>query len=148
MGPRILKPKFLKGGDGILQFFAMEIGHSHRVGPVGERVQCGDAYDHDSDDRRSGEQPSAHRPTPHGIAGGSVAVRETGQVSVVPGRCRGEEVGAFGVGEDLGGSGGLPTVHADQVGAHSRGGLVSVLGVLGQRLEDHRIQLRGDAIAA
>ncbi len=61
---------------------------------------------------------------------------------------RGEHAGALGLGEDLGRLGGLAAVHADQVGAHLRRGLVAVVRVLGQRLEHHGVEFGGDALVA
>ena len=55
---------------------------------------------------------------------------------------------ALGVGEDLGRLRRLPVVHPDQVGAHVRGGLIAVLGVLGQRLEHDGVEVGGDAVVA
>ncbi len=55
---------------------------------------------------------------------------------------------AVGVGEDLGRLRRFTVVHPNQVGAHLGGGLVAVLGVLGQRLEHHGVQVGGDAFVA
>ena len=62
-------------------------------------------------------------------------------------RC-GQHRRPLGVGEDLRGVRRLAAVHLDQIGAHLRGGLVAVVGVLGQRLEHHRVQVGGDVAVA
>ncbi len=53
---------------------------------------------------------------------------------------------ALGVGEHLRRIGLLTAVHLDQVGAHLRGRLIPVVGVLGQRLEHDGVKLGGDAL--
>ncbi len=54
----------------------------------------------------------------------------------------------LGVGEQLRGVWFLAAVYADQIGAHVRRALIAVLGILGQRLEHHGIQLGGDVAMA